>query len=83
MDKIRNQKFTMTSHRIILRTSDIALLEGLSSSRASEVHSTLKASLKKGSFQKVTIREYCNDRGLSYEETLITLGLVKPQIGFA
>ena len=73
----------MTCHRIIIKTADIALLEGLSSSRASEVHTTLKASLNRGPFQRVTIREYCKDRGLDYHQTLIDLGLVHPQISLA
>jgi len=67
----------MTFHRIVLKTSDIAALEGLSVSRASEAHSTLKASLGKLRKQKVTIREYCADRGFDYNQTLIDLGLKK------
>lgn len=70
----------MTTHRITLRTCDIATLEGLSASRASEAHATLKASLGKSKFQKVTIREYCKDRGFDYHQTLVDLGLVRPTL---
>lgn len=73
----------MTYHRITLRTADIVQLEGLSDSRASEVHSTLKAILGKSRHQKVTIREYCNYRGLDLSSTLIDLGLVKTHLQFA
>ncbi len=73
----------MCCHRITLRTSDIAQLEGLSNSRASEVHSTLKASLAKSKFQKVTLREYCNDRGFNYDEVLANLGLIHPKVSLA
>jgi len=70
----------MTTHRITLRTSDIATLEGLSASRASEAHATLKASLGREKCQKVTIREYCQDRGFDYHQILIDLGLVRPAL---
>ncbi|MGD9930156.1 MAG: hypothetical protein AB7U05_09060 [Mangrovibacterium sp.] len=70
----------MTTHRITLRTCDIATLEGLSASRASEAHATLKASLGKSKFQKVTIREYCADRGFDYYQVLVVLGLINPAI---
>ncbi len=65
----------MTTHRIIIRTSDISILEGVSSSRASEIHNTIKAGLNKGKKQRVTIAEYCDDRGFSYEKVLTDLGL--------
>lgn len=68
----------MTLHRITLKTSDISALEGISMSRASESHSTLKASLSKSKKQKVTIREYCADRGFDYNQTLVDLGLKRP-----
>ena len=70
----------MIRHRISLRTADITILEGLSSSRASEVHAIVKASLKKAKYQKVTIREYCKYKGFNYKETLNDLGLIKAAV---
>ena len=65
----------MTDHRIVLRTSDIEVLEGVGKSQASELHAILKISLGRTKQQKVTIREYCDDRGFDYDEILIQLGL--------
>ena len=65
----------MTTNRIIIRTSDISTLEGVSLSRASEIHNTIKAGLGKSKKHRLTISEYCADRGFEYNKTLTDLGL--------
>lgn len=67
----------MTTHRIIIRTSDISKLEGISPSRASEIINIIKSALKKGKKQLLTIAEYCDYRGLEHDKVLINLGLKK------
>lgn len=67
----------MTTHRIIIRTSDIAVLEGVSSTRASVILNTIKSGLNKTKKQRVTIAEYCDDRGFELNRVLTELGLKK------
>ena len=51
--------------RIFINTCDIAILEGISPQRASEIMRTIMDSFQKKKPQKLTIPEYCKYRGIS------------------
>lgn len=58
----------MTNDRIIIRTSDIAILTGVTATTASRNMRTIKDSLGKTRNQKITIKEYSEYSGISESE---------------
>jgi hypothetical protein len=55
--------------RIIIRASDIAILLDINISTAQKLMRTIRDVHEKQKHQSVTIREFCDYKGLPYDET--------------
>lgn len=61
--------------RLVIYAADIRQLTGCSKRTSQRQLTALKLKLARDAHQYVTIEEYCTDRGLNYEKTLVTLKL--------
>ena len=82
MYKILNwviQKFlSMKLHRISIKSSEIAIIFGISTNTAREWMRNMRAVYKKNRNQEITIAELCEYKGVKYKNISCQINNIKP-----
>ncbi len=68
-----NPNTQKTIKRFVLLPADVQKITGLTYDASRKEVARIKAHLKKGADQKLSIKEYCDFSGLNYDDTLIFL----------